>query len=339
MAAGPPAAFSAAMRPAGASDQRHIVLAFGHAFSDLTIEQELLAAVDARVVDGNGLPSDSPLWAEVTGVLLGTGERLSAIRLMAMPKCKAIVRYGIGYDNVDLATAKELDIVVGVVRDYCIDEVAEHTIACAMALSRGLFEWDQKVRRGEWRRGATRHPQRVSHLCFAIIGFGLIGRAVARRVRALFGRVIVFDPLIAPTSEDLAQGFEFMSSLDDLLTAADVLSVHVPLTPETRGLIGEAELRRLKSSALVINVSRGGIINEAALIDAIKRNALRGAALDTFVQEPLPADHPLAREPGILLSPHVAWLSDESMIALRQRASEEMCLALEGKPLSAPVTL
>jgi phosphoglycerate dehydrogenase-like enzyme len=180
--------------------------------------------------------------------------------------------------------------------------------------------------------------QRISHLCFALVGFGLIGRAVARRARALFGRIAVFDPWVAPTPEDLAQSYEFVSSLDDLLIAADVLSVHVPLTPETRGLIGDAALRRLKPSALVINVSRGGIVDESALLDAIKRGALRGAALDTFTQEPLPAGHPLIDEPRVLLSPHVAWLSDQSVLALRERASEEMCRALEHKPLSAPVS-
>jgi D-3-phosphoglycerate dehydrogenase len=299
----------------------------------------LLAAVGARVIDGNRLPPDSPFWGEVAGVLLGTAERLSAARLRAMPNCRAVVRYGIGYDNVDIAAAKELGIVVGIVRDYCVDEVAEHTIACAMALSRGLVTWDRKVRGGEWRRGAAPRLQRVSGLCFALVGFGLIGRAVARRARALFGRVVVFDPWSAPTSEELAQGFEFLSSLDDLLIVADVLTVHVPLTPETRGLIGETALRRLKPSALVINVSRGGIVNEAALLDAISRGTLRGAAIDTFVEEPLPADHPFIGEPRILLSPHVAWLSDESVVALRQRASEEMCLALKGEPLSAPVPL
>ena len=326
------------MRPDEGGGRHCTVLALGHTFPDLSIEQGVLAAAGARVIDGNGLPLGSPVWAEVLGVLLGTGERLTEARLRAMPQCRAVVRYGIGYDDIDVAAAKELGIAVGIVRDYCIDEVAEHTTACALALSRGLVAWDRNVRAGEWRRGATPRMQRISRLCFALVGYGLIGRAVARRARALFGRVAIFDPWAALAPEDLAQDFEFASSLDDLLTAADVLSVHVPLTPETRGLIDDAALRRLKSSAIVINVSRGGIVDEIALLHAVGRGALRGAALDTFVQEPLPAGHPFLDEPRILLSPHVAWLSDESLIALRERASEEMCRALEEKPLSAPVS-
>jgi len=315
------------MHPGDTGDSHRIVLAFGHAFPDLLIEQKVLAAIG------------SPIWAEVTGVLLGTGERLTGARLRAMPKCRAVVRYGIGYDNIDVAAARDLGIVVGIVRDYCIDEVAEHTIACALAQSRDLIAWDRRVRAAQWRRGAMPRLPRISRLCLALVGYGLIGRAVALRARALFGRIAVFDPWTTPTSDERAQGFEFTSSLDELLAAADILSVHVPLTPETRGMIGDKELSRLKPSAIVINVSRGGIVDETALLDAIDRGALRGAALDTFVQEPLPADHPFMGEPRILLSPHVAWLSDESTIALRERASEEMCHALEGKPLGAPVSL
>ncbi|MGE3710896.1 MAG: NAD(P)-dependent oxidoreductase, partial [Hyphomicrobiaceae bacterium] len=233
------------MHPGGTGDSHRIVLAFGHAFPDLLIEQKVLAAVGARVIDGNNLPAESPIWAEVTGVLLGTGERLTGARLRAMPKCRAVVRYGIGYDNIDVAAARDLGIVVGIVRDYCIDEVAEHTIACALAQSRDLIAWDRRVRTAQWRRGAMPRLPRISRLCLALVGFGLIGRAVALRARALFGRVAVFDPWTAPTSDERAQGFEFTSSLVELLAAADILSVHVPLTPETRGMIGDKELSRL----------------------------------------------------------------------------------------------
>jgi D-3-phosphoglycerate dehydrogenase len=327
------------MRPSETNGGGRLILALGHTFPDLSIEQKVLEAIGARVVDGKGLQPASPVWANVAGVLLGTGEHLCAAKLKAMPQCRAVVRYGIGYDNVDVAAAKELGIVVGIVRDYCIDEVAEHTIACALTLSRDLVAWDRNMRAGKWRTGIPPRMQRVSRLCFALIGFGLIGRAVARRARALFGRVAVFDPWAASAPESFAQDVEFVASLDELLSTADVLSVHVPLNHETRGLIGDIALRRLKPSAIVINASRGGIVDETALLDAIGRGALRGAALDTFVKEPLPAGHPLVNEPRVLLSPHIAWLSDESLIALRQRASEEMCLALENRPLSSPVLL
>jgi D-3-phosphoglycerate dehydrogenase len=327
------------MASAKKDEEPRIVVAFGHPFQDLAIERRILARANAQVIDGNSLAPDDATWAKTTGILLGTSARLTGAKLQECPRCRAIIRYGIGYDNIDVAAAKSLGITVGIVRDYCVDEVADHTIACALALVRNLAIWDSKVRSGRWRSAPVPAMHRTSRLCFALVGFGMIGRAVARRARALFGRVAVFDPLVTPTADDAEKGFEVLPSLADLLAVADVLSVHVPLTPETQGLIGEATLRQLKRDAFVINVSRGGIVDERALLDAIRRHELRGAALDTFVEEPLPQHSPLIDEPRILLSPHVAWLSDESVLALRTRASEEMYKALNNEPLSAPIAI
>jgi D-3-phosphoglycerate dehydrogenase / 2-oxoglutarate reductase len=316
------------------------VVALGHSWGDLKIEEEILAAAGARIVDGRNLPADDPVWANVAGVLLGTADRLDRARLEVLAKsgCRAVVRYGIGYDNVDAAAATELGMVVAIVREYCIDEVAEHAVASALSLARGLSYWDRSIRAGAWRGSARPSMHRLSMLCFGVVGFGLIGRTAALKAKGLFGRVLVYDPAVQLSAEDRALGLEAAESLDALLGEADLVSVHLPLIPATRNLIDAAGMARMKPTAYVINVSRGGIVDEAALLEAVRNGRLAGAALDTFTKEPLPADDPLIGEPRILLSPHVAWLSDEAAVDLRRLASKEMVLVLKGETPTTPVT-
>ena len=322
------------------SEDKPVVIAIGQSWNDLKIEEKVLADAGAKLVDGRNLPADDPVWNNVTGILLGTGTRLDAGRLADLAKsgCKGVVRYGIGYDNVDAAAATDLGMVVAIVRNYCIDEVAEHAIACGLSLARGLSHWDRNIRAGAWRAGPRPSMRRLSELCFGIVGFGLIGRTAALKAKALFGRVLVYDPVVELSPEDRALGLESAASLDELLAAVDLVSVHLPLIPATRNLIGAEGMARMKPTAHVINVSRGGIVDEDALLDAVQNGRLAGAALDTFAKEPLPADHPLIGEPRILLSPHVAWLSDEAEVDLRRLASEEMTLILRGEKPTTPVT-
>jgi D-3-phosphoglycerate dehydrogenase len=316
--------------------QASTVIALGHTWPDLSIEEETLRP--ARVVDGRNLASDDPLWAEASAVLLGTAARLDGGRIGAMPSCRAIVRYGIGHDNVDLASAEAHGIAVAIVRDYCIDEVAEHALAFALSLARALPHWDRNVRAGAWRAGPRPPMRRLSALSIGILGFGLIGRSLARKAGGLFGRVLVHDPVAQLTEEDRRAGYFFVDSLADLLGEVDILSVHVPLLDTTRGLIGAAALARMKPTAGVINVSRGGIVDERALLDAVRTGRIAGAALDTFEKEPLAADDPLLAESRILLSPHVAWLSEEAEINLRRSAARDAARALAGELPAFPVT-
>lgn len=322
------------------SDGRPVVMALGQSWGDLEIEEEILAEAGVDILDGRNLSADDPAWAKVDGVLLGTADKLDRGRLAALVQsgCKAVVRYGIGYDNVDAAAATELGMVVAIVREYCIDEVAEHAVASALSLARGLSYWDRSIRAGAWRGSGRPSMHRLSRLCFGVVGFGLIGRSAAVKAKALFGRVLVYDPAVALSAGDRALGLEATESLDDLLGEADFVSVHLPLIPATRNLIDAAGMARMKPTAYVINVSRGGIVDEAALLDAVRNRRLAGAALDTFTREPLPDDDPLIGEPRILLSPHVAWLSDEAAVDLRRLASREMVLILRGEKPTTPVT-
>lgn len=322
------------------SDGKPIVVALGQSWGDLMIEAEILARAGVDIVDGRGLAADDPALARVDGILLGTADKLDKARLAGLAEsgCKAVVRYGIGYDNVDAAAATELGMVVAIVREYCIDEVAEHAVASALALARGLSYWDRSIRAGTWRGSDRPSMHRLSQLCFGVIGFGLIGHAAALRAKALFGRVLVFDPAVELSAGDRALGLVSAANLDDLLGEADFVSVHLPLTSATRNLIDAASMARMKPTAYVINVSRGGIVDEVALLEAVQTGKLAGAALDTFTKEPLAADDPLLSEPRILLSPHVAWLSDEAAVDLRRLATEEMLLILNGKEPTTRVT-
>jgi len=314
------------------------VVALGHSWPDLSLEEAALAPEGLRIVDGRDhAPGQGP-WAEAAGVLLGTALRLDAARLAALPRCRAIVRYGMGYDNVDLAAARERGMTVAIVRDYCVDEVAEHTIAAALHLVRGLGHWDRSVRAGAWRRERLR-LRRLSALTFTVVGFGLIGRAVVARARGLFGQVAVHDPWASPRDADRDSGLVFVGDFAAALRGADVLSVHVPLTEATRGLIAARELAAMKPTAYLLNMSRGGIVDEDALAHAVRVGALAGAAIDAFVTEPVHADHAFLAEPRILLSPHIAWLSEEAEVDLRQSASREMALILAGGPPTTPVVV
>ena len=193
------------------------------------------------------------------------------------------------------------------------------------------------MRAGAWRSGDKPRLRQLSALSFGIVGFGLIGRTVAAKARGLFGRVLVHDPIAKPTDADIAAGYEFVDALSDLLARGRC--PQRARAAHRRHARADRRRRARPHEAVgdVINVSRGGIVDEDALLDAVRAGRLAGAALDTFVKEPLPAEHPLMREPRILLSPHVAWLSEEAEIKLRQRASEELALILEGRAPASPV--
>jgi len=322
------------------SDEKPVVIAVGQSWNELGLEEKILAPTGAKLIDGRKLAADDPLWKEAIGILLGTQHKLDADRLRAIAggKLKGVVRYGIGYDNVDAKAATELGIDVGIIRTYCIEEVSEHAVTCALALARGLVHWDRNIRAGQWRAGPRPPMRRLSKLAFGIVGYGLIGRMAALKAKTFFGRVLAYDPFAAPTAEDKAAGIEQMADLDSLLKEVDIVSVHLPLIPSTKNLIGAERMKLMKKSAYIINVSRGGIVDEEALLDAVRAGTIAGAALDTFTKEPLPADHPLIGEPKILLSPHVAWLSEEAEVDLRRLAAEEIILILRGEKPSSPVT-
>ncbi|CAI2485679.1 D-3-phosphoglycerate dehydrogenase [Serratia ficaria] len=254
----------------------------------------------------------------------------------AMAPGAVVVRYGVGVDNVDLIAARELGIRVCNVPDYGIDEVADHAAAMTLSLARKLNRYDAGIRRGEWKIDRMVDGVRsLRDTTVGLIGLGRIARSYAARM-AVFGcRIIGFDPFVSDDTVRAA-GIEPIK-YDDVIASAHVLSLHVPLTPETRHLINGATMMRMPAGSIIINCSRGGLVDETALSDALCRGHLAGAGLDVFEQEPLPAESPLRQSPDVLMSPHAAFFSNASVEKLQKLASEEALRGLRGETLRCQI--
>jgi D-3-phosphoglycerate dehydrogenase len=242
---------------------------------------------------------------------------------------QVIGRYGIGVDNIDVATATRLGIPVANVPAYCVDEVAEHALALLLCAARRLHVYDRAVREGDWSlaRGAPIH--RVAGGTLGIVGFGRIGSALARKAQGLGLNVIAHDPGLGD-EEAAAAGIERVE-LAELAGRADFVSIHAPLTKQTEGQIDGDFLRRMKPAAVLVNAARGAIVDQEALLRALRDHRLAAAALDVFVPERLPPDHPLLAQPNLIATPHVAFYSEESVRDLEVLAAENVAAILSGR--------
>lgn len=247
-----------------------------------------------------------------------------------------VVRYGVGVDNVDLDAACDLGVRVCNVSDYGIEEVADHAAAMAVFLARKIPRFDAGIRAGEWKIGALVPGLRsLSDSTVGVIGFGRIAQAFTLRMQAFGCTVIAHDPFV-PTSVAREQGVE-MAELEDVIAQAHILSLHVPLLPETRHLLNAERLAAMPEGSIVVNASRGGLIDETAVAAALRSGHISAAGLDVFETEPLPEASPLRHAPNLFLSPHAAFFSDGSVRRLQQLAAEEGARALRGDPLRCQV--
>lgn len=296
----------------GAAVERELAAAAGAelAVADCGTEEEVAAALERHRPDA----------------LLVQFAPVGARALAAAGPLRAIVRVGVGVDNVDIRAAAAAGIAVGRVPDYCVDEVADHTLALLLAVERRLVALAGAAAAGRWDFRAGGPVRRLRGRTLGLVGFGRIGRAVEARARALGLRVAVHDPW----AEDLGDT-ERVEALDDLLGRADVLSLHMPLTEETRGLVGARELSLLPEGAVVLNTARGGLVDEQALADALRSGRLRGAGLDVLAEEPPAPGHPLLGMPNVVLTPHAAFYSEEAVLELRRRSVETALALLAGE--------
>lgn len=240
----------------------------------------------------------------------------------SLDSCRIIVRYGIGYDNIDLAAAASKGIVVCNVPDYCVEEVADHTLALALAALRQIPETDRNVRNGHWSIILPRPVPPFSQIKFCLAGFGRIAREVAKRAIGVGFVVSAYDPLIPP--QTIRDCGVVPVTIEELFASADVLSLHLPLTGSTKHIVNEKSLKSMKPSALIVNTSRGGLVHDEALAESIATGKIWGAALDVFEDEPFPQNHALSKTEGVILSSHVAWYSTLSMPKLQTKAAEEV---------------
>ena len=251
--------------------------------------------------------------------------------MLAAPSLRVLSKHGVGYNNIDVATATKRGIAVVIGAGANDLSVAEHALAFSLMLLKDIASLDRDMRAGNWRK--TGHGSReIAGLSFGIVGFGRIGKHSARLARAFGFHVAAFDPYLG---DDVFRTHEVRraATLDELLAGSDVVSLHTPLTPETRGMIDAAAIARMKPGSYLVNTARGGVVDEAALLDALERGHLAAAALDVFAAEPLPADNPLLRSGRLVVTPHMAGVSDRSTVRMAEYAARNAVAVLQGRQL------
>ena len=269
------------------------------------------------------------LAADCDGIMTCFAQVTTAV-VRAAEKCRVISRYGVGVDNIAVDVATELGIPVTYVPDYCVDEVSDHVMALLLTWNRQVGFYDGVAKAGRWEGTPSPHPlTRLRGQTIGILGFGRIGRAVADKARAFGLAVLVFDPYLLADAT-LPDGVS-PAAMDDLLAVSDYVTVHTPLNEQTRGLVGAAEFQRMKSSAYIINCARGPIIDEPALVDALRAGEIAGAGLDVMESSAPPADHPLFGMDNVIVTPHVAFLSQQSVLELEVRTAQATVDVLQGR--------
>jgi D-3-phosphoglycerate dehydrogenase len=299
------------------------VLVTDHVFGDLEAEKAALAEIGCEL---ELAPDPAALdLAGAAGILVCFAQ-VDASVIEAADECRIIARYGIGVDNVDVEAATRKGIQVTNVPDYCLDEVADHAMALLLAAARGVVDAAIGVRSGDW-TVPQENIHRIAGRRLALIGAGRIGRKVADRARAFGYEVVVYDPYADDS----------VASVEEAVSGADAVSLHAPLTEDTRHIIGAAALAAMERRPIIVNTSRGGLVDLDAVTRALEEDCLSAVALDVTEPEPLPAGHPLRTHPRAIVTPHMSFYSEEAQAELQRRAVEEVVRALTGEPPRCPV--
>lgn len=258
---------------------------------------------------------------------------LGARVIEGLERCRVISRYGVGYDNVDVPAATRKGIWVARVPDYSLEEVSDQALALLMACVRKVAYKDRGIRAGRWNLHKDQPCHRMAGSTMGIVGYGAIARCFHRKIAGLgLARVLVYDPYVEPAVLKAAGCVP--ADLETLVRQSDFLSVHVPLSAETRGLVGEREIGAMKATAILVNTSRGPVVDERALAAALQAGRLAGAGLDVFETEPLPQESPLRKLENVVLSDHAGWYSEESITELKTKAARNIAAVLGGgKPV------
>ena len=307
------------------------VLVTDYVWPSVEPERAVLAVADAELVVA---PDDSEetlteLAQGVDGILTCFAKVTDKV-VRAAERCVVIGRYGVGVDNIAVDTATQLGMVVTYVPDYCVDEVSDHVIALALAWNRRIVLFDSATKTTGWgSEGLGMRIMRLSGKTLGVVGYGRIGRAVGQKAKAFGLTVLAHDPYLTP--EAVTQYGARPVDLATLLRESDFVTLHSPLIPETRHMIGSAELDTMKPDAFLINAARGGLIDEDALYDALTTGGIAGAGLDVVEDVAPPLDHRLLQLRNVIVTPHTAFFSQEAVLELEERAARELVYVFEGQ--------
>jgi D-3-phosphoglycerate dehydrogenase / 2-oxoglutarate reductase len=317
------------MMEVGVSSTIRHVYVIGPGYRDYETEAAILAPFGVAAIEA-AAPEDpgfSAALARADAVLVREA-KIDRSVIERLTRCQVITRYGIGVDNVDLEAARERRIYVANTPGYGIEEVSTHALALLLAVARRVPSRDRAVRAGGWSSGRDQVVHSLAGRTVGLVGYGRIARAFRKKLAPFAPkRTLVVDPYLA---ED-PPGVERVD-IATLCAESDLISLHAPLTSETRHVIGAAELARMQPTTILVNTARGGLIDEAALVDALRSGRIFGAGLDVFEQEPPPTDHPLWTLDNVVLTDHTAWYSEASVRELQTRASQEVARVFSGQP-------
>ena len=305
-------------------------------FPSLDPAKKALEEANAEVVQApSSSEEDIIKAAENADAILVTYAKLNESILRSLKNCKAIGRFGIGVDNIDLKVAGELGISVNYVPDYCLDEVSDQAMAMIISMARKIPQSNKLVQSGRWEMPAVVPMYRLRGKTVGLIGFGNIPRLMTPKAQAFGFNVIAADPY-APKELFEKYGVESVS-MDELYERSDFISVHAPLLPETKGLVNKDAFKKMKDTAIIVNTARGPLINEKDLIEALDKNEIGGAGLDVVETEPLPENSPLIGRDNVILAPHTAFYSVEALEELQTKAASDVARVLNGEEPVYPI--
>lgn len=298
-------------------------------FTDGSREREELNGIAQLVVGDCQTEDDVIALAADADALLVQYAPITARVLDALPRCKIISRYGIGVDTIDISAATARGVRVANVPDYCIEEVSDHASALILSSARGVTRLDRTVRQGSWEVALAAPIYACSSMVLGFVGFGRTARRTAEKMKSFNFHILVADPFVSPEAVTGA-GFTAVS-LDDLIARSDVISLHAPLTTDTYHMMSEPQFKAMKDTAVLINTSRGKLVDEDALYRALEANEVGGAALDVLEIEPIDPEHPLLSCDRVILTPHAAYYSESSREELRRRTLLNVIQVLRGE--------
>jgi len=303
-------------------------------YGSYTEEKNVLKEIDAELIILN--PDNKTEFYRVirdVDALLVNLHPMTADLISRLDKCKVISRYGVGYDNVDVDTATQKGIWVARVPDYSIEDVSDQALALLMGCVRKVAYKDRMIRNGKWNLHDDQPCHRIKDRVLGLIGYGAIARRLHEKTIGFgLAKVLVYDPYV--DDEKIIECGGVPADLTSVLTQSDFISIHVPLADNTLGMIGKEQLKLMKKSAILINTSRGAVLNEADVAEALEIGTINSAGLDVFETEPLSMDSPLRKLDNVILSDHTGWYSEESKKELKTKAALNIAAVLKGgKPV------